>query len=207
MRLVLEAVRYNCHFPTDAGLAYPISPNRIFNDTELPSTTVTYGATTSATSTGESNVKKYLTVIIIMPIIGFLALSALTGLCCFCLIKRRRRLAEERRSAQRNRWATGEFTAAWQPAWSMYPGSPYQQQFAMENTAPLGSALPGRGFDVVEHDGKTYEAGYSTQYVTPVTKEQPFQFGTEITGQDIKQTESASETQEFYATSGSPHAL
>ncbi|OKL56446.1 hypothetical protein UA08_08224 [Talaromyces atroroseus] len=213
----LEAVRYNCHFPNDPGVAYSITPDRIFNDTELPSTTNSYGATTSATSTGESNVKKYLTVIIVMPIIGFLAISALTALCCFCLIQRRRRLAEERRSNQRNRWATGTFTAAWQPAWTNYPGSPYQQQFAMESTAPFGSApfgsaIPGKGFNVVESDGKTYEAGYSTQYVTPVSEDgsdmkQSFQFRNESTstqGQDIKHAESY---QEFFASPGAPHAL
>lgn len=210
----LEAIRYNCHFPTSAGVAFPIAATRIFNATELPTTTVAYSST--ATSTGESMVHKLLTVVIIVPIVGFLIIVGLTVLCCFCCVRHRRKLAKKRRQQNNNRWATGAFNAAWQPAWSVHPGSPYQQQFAMQSATPFGTTIPGKGFEVVEYDGKTYEAGYSTQYVSPISEEQAarhgFQFNTDATGADTKgpvvtqHTEIESQTQNYYPP-GAPHAL
>lgn len=219
MILVLEAVRYNCHFPTSGGTTFPISANRIFNATELPTTTVSY--TSTSTATGESTFQKFKTVIIIMPIVGFLIIVALTGLCCFCCIRHRRKVAKRRRN-NTNRW-NGALSAAWQPAWSNYPASPYQQQFVMESAVPMSGAIPGHGFGVVEHDGKTYEAGYSNQYVSPeISKapegQQPFQFDLGHVQQQhaqdtktevmVQQTESHSESsQEYNPPSGQPHAL
>ncbi|QGA20277.1 hypothetical protein EYB26_007979 [Talaromyces marneffei] len=215
----LEAVRYNCHFPTSGGTSFPIAATRIFNTTHLPTTTVSY--TSTATSTGTSTVQQFLTVIIVMPIIGFLIIVASLALCCFCLVRHRRKIAKKRRNQMQNRWM--------QPAWGGYPVSPYhqaspmmlQQQYMMAGgMGPYGASVPGRGFSVVDHDGKRYEAGYSTHYISPVSPEdtvaqQPFQFGTDVThAQDVKQpipqqTEyppPPQTTQEYYPPPGAPHA-
>lgn len=224
----LEAVRYNCHFPTSGGIAFPISVSRIFNTTQLPTTTV-YSSST-ATSKGTSTVQKFLTVIIVVPIIGFLIIVSLLALCCFCLVRHRRKIAKKRRNQMQNRWMPTGFPAQWQqPAWGGYPLSPYQQtspmlhqqQYVMAGgMGPYGASVPGRGFSVVDHDGKQYEAGYSTHYISPVSPEdtvaqQPFQFGTDVThAQDIKQPISQEteyppppqKNQEYYPPPGGPHA-
>ncbi|RAO71479.1 uncharacterized protein BHQ10_007491 [Talaromyces amestolkiae] len=215
----LEAVRYNCHFPTSGGTAFPISATRIFNTTQLPTTTVSY--TSKATSTGSSTIQNYLTVIIVMPIIGFLIIVSLLALCCFCLVRHRRKVAKRRRNQMQTRWM--------QPAWGGFPVSPYQQASPMiaqqpymmaGGIGPYGASVPGRGFSVVDHDGKRYEAGYSTHYISPVSPEdtvaqQPFQFGMDVThAQDFKQpitqqTEyppPPQQQQEYYPPPGAPHA-
>lgn len=96
-----------------------------------------------------------------------------------------------------------------------------QQQYMMAGgMGPYSASIPGRGFSVVDHDGKQYEAGYSTHYISPVSPEdtiaqQPFQFGTDVThAQDIKQpimqqTEyppPPQKHQEYFAPPGPPHA-
>jgi hypothetical protein len=223
----LEAVRYNCHFPTSGGIAFSIAATRIFNTTQLPTTTVSYAST--ATSTKTSTAQRFLTVIIVMPIIGFLIIASLLALCCFCLVRNRRKAAKKRRNNMQNRWLPTGFNAQWQPAWGGYPVSPYQQaspmvqqQYMMAGgMGPYGASVPGRGFSVVDHDGKRYEAGYSTHYISPVSPEdtvaqQPFQFGIDVThAQDIKQpitqqTETypppPQKHQEYYPPPGAPHA-
>ncbi|CRG90078.1 hypothetical protein PISL3812_07119 [Talaromyces islandicus] len=173
----LESIRYNCHFSTSAGAAFPLSPTRIFNETELPETTTAY--TSTATSTGTSNVHKFLTVIIVMPIVGFLIIAALTALCCICLVKHRRKAEKRRRYGSGHlhaRWNDTTISTPWQNTWGDSTTSPYQghmfmadpsQQYMMGGAAPF-AAVPGGGFQVVDHDGKHYEAGYSTHYVSPV---------------------------------------
>lgn len=149
-----------------------------------------------------------------MPIIGFLIIAASLTLCCCCLVKHRRKLAKERRLKMHNRWAPGTvFNPQWQPAWASNPTSPYQQASPMMQANPMmqqqqqqqqymagavnpyGVTVPGTGFQVVDHDGKRYEAGYSTHYISPVSPvdtkaQQPFQFGTDTTThvQDTKQS-------------------
>lgn len=172
---VLESIRYNCHFSTSAGTSFPLSPTRIFNETELPETTTAY--TSTSTSSGTSTVHKFLTVIIVVPIVGFLIIAALTALCCICLVKHRRKAEKRRRYGSGHlhaRWNDTTISTPWQNTWgdstSPYQGHMFQadpsQQYMMGGAAPF--AVPGGGFQVVDHDGKHYEAGYSTHYVSPV---------------------------------------
>ncbi|EED16422.1 conserved hypothetical protein [Talaromyces stipitatus ATCC 10500] len=228
----LESIRYNCHFPTPGGIAFSIASSRIFNTTQLPTTTGF--STPTSTSSGTSTVHKFLTVIIVMPIIGFLIIIALLTLCCFCLVRNRRKAAKRRRNNMHNRWAPNAFNAQWQPAWAGYPISAYhqtspmlqQQHYMAGGMTPYGALVPGSGFQVVDHDGKRYEAGYSTHYISPVSPEvtnaqQPFQFGTDVTHtQDIKQPivkqaeaypapqqeQPQQKIQEYYPPPDGPHA-
>ncbi|KKA16688.1 hypothetical protein T310_9697 [Rasamsonia emersonii CBS 393.64] len=170
--VVLEAIRYNCHFQTLIGTAFPISPSRIFNSTELPTTTASL--TTSSAAAAQSPVQKFLTVIIVFPIIGFLILVALTALCCFCLIRHRRKKAKERSYSHHlhARWNDTTISTPGQAAWGNF--SPYQSPGAMPHQM-VGSPGYGygSGFDVVDSDGRRYDAGFSktgfASYASPVS--------------------------------------
>lgn len=142
--VVLEAVRYNCHFQTPLGDAFAIAPSRIFNSTELPTTTT--AITPSATSTSAPHVIHNLIIIILFPIIGFLILLALLSLCCFCIIRRQRRKLRERNLTQNLHTRWNDTTMSTPPigSWS-HPLTTYSPQ--------TGMATPGfsPGF------GHTYE--------------------------------------------------
>lgn len=104
-----------------------------------------------------------------MPIVGFLIIAALTALCCICLVKHRRKAAKRRRygsGGMHARWNDALISTPWQNQSHMFMADP-SQQYMMGGAAPY-AAVPGHGFQVVDHDGKQYEAGYSTQYVSPV---------------------------------------
>jgi len=130
----LEAVRYNCHFQTPLGDAFAIAPSRIFNSTELPTTTT--AITPSATSTSAPHVITNLVIIILFPIIGFLILLALLALCCFCVIRRQRRKLRERNRTQNLHTRWNDTTMSTPPigSWS-HPLTTYSPQ--------IGMATPG----------------------------------------------------------------
>ncbi|KAL1966415.1 hypothetical protein VTN77DRAFT_4557 [Rasamsonia byssochlamydoides] len=161
----LEAVRYNCHFQTLIGNAFPISPSRIFNSTELPTTTV--ALTTSATAGASSGVQKNLTIIIVFPIIGFLFLAFFTALCCFCLVRHRRKKAKKRSYAHHlhARWNDTTISTPGQAAWGNF--SPYHSPGAGPYQM-MGSPGYGPGFSMVDSDGRRYDTGFYS-YTSPVS--------------------------------------
>jgi hypothetical protein len=119
-----------------------------------------------------------LTIIIVLPIIGFLILVALTSLCCFCLIRHRRKLAKRRGQSQHPvaRWDDTTTSTPWNTwAGDSHQTSPYQSP-GMTNSSLQQMITPmGAGFSIVDNDGKQYEAGYSTKsgdavsYVSPMS--------------------------------------
>ncbi|KAH8700173.1 hypothetical protein BGW36DRAFT_124021 [Talaromyces proteolyticus] len=238
----LESNRYNCHFLTSAGTSFPIAATRIFNETELPETTTAY--TSTAASSGQSIYQQYQTVIIVMPIVGFLIIAAVTTLCCFCLVKKRRQAAKRRRYGSNQihaRWNDTTVNTPWQNTWGDNSSSPHHQSMMMANAsqymmggAQYAAAVPGNGFQVVDHDGQHYEAGYSTHYVSPVDSDtsasqhafpysdqinvaehqqqqfyqpaQPYQDTPEESIQKQKQPQHTDQEVYFPPPSGAPHA-
>ncbi|KAE8152620.1 hypothetical protein BDV25DRAFT_170140 [Aspergillus avenaceus] len=143
----LESLRYNCHFRTPSGIAFPITPTRIFSESLLPSSTVDL---INPTSTG-SGVN--LAVVIALPILGFVILLCALAICCFFFIRwRRRKARRERQSSHLHaRWNdTGISTGYgnWGEHQAMYSPNMYQQGY-------------GQGFSVIDNDGRYHDVGYS----------------------------------------------
>jgi hypothetical protein len=132
-----------------------------------------------------------LTIVIILPIVGFLILVALLSFCCFCLVRHRRKLAKKRSQSHhlRARWDDTTISTPWAggdgAAAQHYPNSPYRSP-GMTNSSlqPMITPPVGSGFHVVDYDGQQYEAGYSSMktggngggvvsYVAPVSPPLP----------------------------------
>ncbi|KAB8239671.1 uncharacterized protein BDW43DRAFT_258856 [Aspergillus alliaceus] len=147
----LEALRYNCHFRTPTGLAFPITPTRIFSESLLPSSTVDL---INPPSTG-SGVN--LALVIALPILGFVILLCALAICCFFFIRWRRRKARRQRQSSHlhARWNdTGISTPGhtnWANYHEMYSPAMYQQAFAQQQ----------QGFNFVDNDGRYHDVGYS----------------------------------------------
>lgn len=150
---VLEALRYNCHFRTPTGLAFPITPTRIFSESLLPSSTVDL---INPPSTG-SGVN--LALVIALPILGFVILLCALAICCFFFIRWRRRKARRQRQSSHlhARWNdTGISTPGhtnWANYHEMYSPAMYQQAFAQQQQQ--------QGFNFVDNDGRYHDVGYS----------------------------------------------
>lgn len=155
---VLESIRYNCHFQTPTEVEFPITPDRIFVETLLPSSTA------DLISSGMS--KEHLAIVIAMPILGFVIFLCLLALGCFFFIRSRRK--KVRRLRQPNhlhaRWNdTGISTPQWA---TEYPAQA-QGVYGPAVYSPQPQYGPGYGFDFVDNDGRSHNVGYS-KVVEPV---------------------------------------
>ncbi|OJI98168.1 hypothetical protein ASPVEDRAFT_79829 [Aspergillus versicolor CBS 583.65] len=153
----LESIRYNCHFQTPTEVEFPITPDRIFAETMLPSSTA------DLISSGMS--KERLAIVIAMPILGFVIFLCLLALGCFFFIRSRRK--KVRRLRQPNhlhaRWNdTGISTPQWATEYPAQAQGAYGP--AVYSPKPYGS---GYGFDFVDNDGRSQNVGYS-KVVEPV---------------------------------------
>ena len=152
--LVLEAVRYNCHFLTTLGNSFAIAPSRIFNITQLPASTGGLQPSQSATSSGGST---NLALIIALPVVGFFIVLVLVGVCCFFLIRRQRRKAKERRAAQMMHY---QWNGGGGGSWGEFPLR--QGPFAQG----LNSPVYGPGPDFVDQEGRQ-DVSYSNTSFAP----------------------------------------
>lgn len=139
---VAEALRYNCHFQTPPHSSFAIRPTRIFSKNLLPSTAPS--KTPSSSGGGVSN----LTLVIALPILGFVVIACGTTLCCFFFIRWRRKVARKERQRQSShlfaRWNDTTISTPPQHLWDPQ----YQYQ-------------PGLGFGFVDADGRQQDVGYS----------------------------------------------
>jgi len=149
----LEAVRYNCHFMTTLGTSFAIDPSRIFNITQLPASTGGSQPSQSATSSGGTS---NLALIIALPVVGFVIVLALVGVCCFFLIRRQRRKAKERRATQMMHYQWNDGAGSW----GEFPLR--QGPFAQG----LNSPVHGPGLDFVDQEGRQ-DVGYSKTSFAP----------------------------------------
>jgi hypothetical protein len=154
MTLVLEAVRYNCHFATSTGTAFAIQPSTIFNSTLLPASTALISPTFSASGSGGS---QNLALIIALPIVGFVILLISSSIGCFYLIRHRRRLAKKRTQALNlhNRWDDTMVATPGGTGWANFPL--HQASFGQGHSSPPY----GPGFEFVDQDGRRQDVGYS----------------------------------------------
>lgn len=156
---VVEAVRYNCHFQTEHGKPFAISPTSIFNTRALPTTTAEYSSATP----GESHGIKNLTLVIVLPIIGFIILVALLAVGCFFLVRHQRKLAKKRGMAQHlhARGFDTTITTPFQTVWGgNQPVSPAWGGLETSHMTPLG--LSRKGSETSDLDGRWYGSGYAT---------------------------------------------
>ncbi|KAJ5949132.1 hypothetical protein N7454_000716 [Penicillium verhagenii] len=86
----LEAVRYNCHFPTTSGDEFAVSPTRIFTESLLPSSL-------SLTTPGSSSSHVNLGLVITVPVLGFVIICLGVGTCCYFFIRYRRKRNRQNR--------------------------------------------------------------------------------------------------------------
>ncbi|KAE8324938.1 hypothetical protein BDV24DRAFT_20596 [Aspergillus arachidicola] len=153
----LEALRYNCHFRTPTGFAFPISPTRIFSESLLPSSTVDL---INPTSTGGPGVN--LALVIALPVLGFVILLCALSICCFFFIRWRRRKARKHRQSSHlhARWNDTGISTPWANYHEMYSPTMYQQGH--------GQHQQQQGFSFVDNDGQYRDVGYSKN-LTEVT--------------------------------------
>lgn len=113
---VVEAIRYNCHFRTSAGQAFPISPDDIFTQNPLPEHTV------SLTDPPKDDSGVNLPVVIAVPIVCFIVLVCALSVCCFFCIRHRRKKAKAREEREfHEQWNTMALASPGPGAWGQYP--------------------------------------------------------------------------------------
>src|SRR5215469_15520791 len=124
---VLESIRYSCHFATGLGSAFAINPTRIFNTTQLPTTTAAYTSSAPASSSSGGRMQNWEILAIVLPVVGFLIIVALTVVCCFYLVRHRRRIAKQRSRAHyfHDRWNDTTMSTPWSPSMGGSATSPY----------------------------------------------------------------------------------
>lgn len=161
-RPVVEAIRYNCHFPTPAGEPFDISPGRIFSEELLPST----APSSTATSSSGDGVEN-LTLVIALPILGFVLLVCGTVLCCFFFIRRRRKRARRQRQSSHlyARWNDTTISTPSRQSWDPHAHAQYAY---------------GTGFGFVDADGRGHDdVGFSKPgFVEVAEPTLPMAYGT-----------------------------
>ncbi|KAL2013298.1 hypothetical protein VTN00DRAFT_823 [Thermoascus crustaceus] len=162
----LQAVRYGCRYQTPSGSSFAIDPDRIFNTTVLPSSTAPITTGSSAPSSGGV---KNLTLVIALPIVGFVILLCATCAGCFFLIRYRRKKARARSHSQylHARSYDTTITTPGQASW----GEPSPYNSPTNHVA--GTPTFGTGFDFVDYDGRRHDVGISkmgfSPYMSPVS--------------------------------------
>ena len=115
-KTVNEAIRYNCHFRTSAGEAFPIHPSEIFTQNPLPEHTV------SLTNPPKDDSGVNLPLVIAVPIIGFIVLVCALSVCCFFCIRHRRKKSKAREEKEfHEQWNTMALASPGPGAWGQYP--------------------------------------------------------------------------------------
>lgn len=146
-----------------SGTAFAIKPTRIFNESVLPSATAPITTSTASASHPIKN----LTLVIVLPIIGFLILLSLTCAGCFCLIRHRRKKAKARGQSQ-------HLHARWNDTTISTPG----QRRSWNETTPYPNMRTspgyGPGFGFADYNGQRQDVGFSVkdgsvQYSSPVS--------------------------------------
>lgn len=150
--VVLESIRYNCHFRTSTGRAFEVAPSRIFTQVLLPSS-----MSLTTPSANSSNVN--LGVVIALPILGFVIILLGVGACCFFFIRHRRKRVRENRM-------TNHLYARWNDTTISTPnqgggGWPAHDPYA------AGGYGAGQGLGFVDTDGRGHEVGYGHAYSKP----------------------------------------
>ena len=144
---VLEALRFDCHFRTPTGTSFAISPARIFTQELLPSTNP------SSTGTPKSGGVKNLTLVIALPILGFVILVCGTTLCCFFFIRWRRKRARKQRQSS-------HLYARWNDTTISTPSrGDWDPQYGM-----------GQGFGFADNDGREQDVGFAKPGFVEVTE-------------------------------------
>lgn len=162
---VLQAIRYACRYRTPSGSSFAIDPDRIFNTTVLPSSTAPI---TTASPGASSGGVKNLTLIIALPIVGFIILLCATCVGCFFLIRYRRKKARARGHSQHlhARWNDTTISTPGQANWGEL--SPYHSP----TNHAVGSSAFGTGFDF-DYNGRREDVGFSktafSPYASPVS--------------------------------------
>lgn len=148
----LEALRYNCHFRTPTGKAFPISPSRVFSESLLPQSTVDLFSPSAKPNSGSSR----LALIIALPILGFVILICILAVGCFFFIRWRRKQARKnRRSGHLHaRWNDTTISTPAPGAWA----DPANGGMYSQSVHHPGS---GHGFNFVDTDGRTQEVGFT----------------------------------------------
>ncbi|KAJ5579875.1 uncharacterized protein N7459_005860 [Penicillium hispanicum] len=147
---VLEAIRYNCHFPTVGGHAFDVSPTRIFAESLLPSSL--------SLSTSSSGHSVNLGLVIAVPVVGFVILLCGVGGCCFFFIRWRRK------RARRNRFSNHLY-ARWHDTTISTP-TQAQSGWADPQMHAAGYGY-GPGFGFTDSDGSHHQVGYGYGYGHP----------------------------------------
>ncbi|OJJ89260.1 uncharacterized protein ASPGLDRAFT_116203 [Aspergillus glaucus CBS 516.65] len=112
----IEAIRYNCHFRTSDGEAFPISPSEIFTQKPLPEHTV------SLTDPPKDGSGVNLPLVIAVPIVGFIVLVCALSVCCFFCIRHRRKKSKAREEREfHEQWNTMALASPGPGAWGQYP--------------------------------------------------------------------------------------
>lgn len=157
----IEALRYNCHFRTPTGTAFPIKSDRIFTQSPLPSSSV------SLISPAKHGSGVNLPVVIAVPIVCFVVAVCAIIVGCIFFIRHRRKKARKQQELDQLR-AMG----AYMPAWAQYPiqaGMP-MQEYPMMTPAAYAPGYgygygprPGAGVGFVDNDGhrQAQEEGFS----------------------------------------------
>lgn len=161
--LVLESIRYNCHFPTTVGFPFAVSPTRIFTQVLLPSSM----SLTTPGSNPSSGVN--LPVVIAIPILGFVIILIAVGVCCFFFIRYRRKRARRAHHQDHlyNRWNDTTITTPKQSGW---PDAYGQEQGGYSDADPHMHVATnagygyGPGFGFVDRDGSGGQIGYGGEY-------------------------------------------
>ncbi|KAJ9269647.1 hypothetical protein DTO212C5_4258 [Paecilomyces variotii] len=159
----IESVRYGCRFRTVSGTAFAINPTRIFNESVLPSATAPITTSTASSS----HTVKNLTLVIVLPIVGFLILLCLTCISCFFLIRHRRKKAKARGQSQ-------HLHARWNDTTISTPGQ--RRSWNEPTPYPNMRTSPGYGpgFGFADYNGQRQDVGFSAkdgsvQYASPVS--------------------------------------
>ncbi|PWY86012.1 hypothetical protein BO70DRAFT_360823 [Aspergillus heteromorphus CBS 117.55] len=164
----IQALRYDCNYPVPTGTAFPISPSLIFSESALPS------YSSNLLSTSKKGFDYKLATLVGLPVMGFVILVILSTMCCMCGFSWYRRMSRE--DEELREWKTMAAERTWEdyPPQEMYPASMYQQaqtqqqqqQQQQQAQMQMQGQQYGPGFQVVEPDGRTHEAGFSKTMVT-----------------------------------------
>ncbi|KAA8648999.1 uncharacterized protein ATNIH1004_004889 [Aspergillus tanneri] len=151
--VVLEALRYNCHFPVPSGKEFPINPTRIFSQSLLPESTVDLINPSGTSGSGVKN----LALVIALPILGFIILVCTLAVGCFFFIRSRRRKARRER-------ASGHLHARWNDTTISTPGQGNWGQYH-DMYSPGTQHGYGAGFNFVDSDGREQQTvGFSKSH-------------------------------------------
>ncbi|GFF29014.1 mediator of RNA polymerase II transcription subunit 8 [Aspergillus udagawae] len=159
--VVLEALRYNCHFRTPSGKAFPVSPSRVFSESLLPQSTVDLTSPSANANSGSS----HLALIIALPILGFVILICILAVGCFFFIRWRRKQARKHRRSDHlhARWNDTTISTPAHGAWADPANNGMYSQ-------PMHHPGSGHGFNFVDTDGRTQEVGFSKSNYVEITE-------------------------------------